>query len=119
MTAIIERRVRIITESTEWKGGYVDINSFGFGGANNHLLLKSNSKIKVNETNNNLPKRVVTSGRTKEAVKIILDDNDNISVKEISSGHIPFHSRYIEPVRIKLLEYLNQILPQKASPSSK
>jgi len=74
MTAIIEGRVKIVTEPTEWKGGYVGINSFGFGGANGHLLLKSNSKIKVNETNNNLPKLVVISGRTEEAVKIMLDD---------------------------------------------
>ncbi|GAB1865770.1 Fatty acid synthase [Camponotus japonicus] len=74
LTAIIEGRVKIVTEPTEWKGGYVGINSFGFGGANGHLLLKSNSKSKVNKTNNNLPKLVVISGRTKEAVKIILDD---------------------------------------------
>ncbi|XP_025266595.1 fatty acid synthase-like isoform X1 [Camponotus floridanus] len=45
--------------------------------------------------------------------------NDNVSVKEISCGHVPFHSRYVEPARVKLLEYLNQILPQKISPSSK
>ncbi|XP_070150991.1 fatty acid synthase-like [Polyergus mexicanus] len=45
--------------------------------------------------------------------------NDNISVKEISFGHIPLHSCYVEPARIKLLEYLNQILPQQVSPSSK
>ncbi|XP_072766399.1 fatty acid synthase-like [Anoplolepis gracilipes] len=45
--------------------------------------------------------------------------NDNISVKEISCGHIPFHSRYVEPARIKLLEYLTQILPRKTSSSSK
>jgi len=74
MTAIIEGRVKVITEPTEWKGGYVGINSFGFGGANCHLLLKSNSKIKVNETNNNLSKLVVISGRTEDAVKIMLDD---------------------------------------------
>ncbi|EFN74719.1 Fatty acid synthase [Camponotus floridanus] len=74
MTAIIEGRVKIVTEPTEWKGGYVGINSFGFGGANSHILLKSNPKIKVNETNNNLPKLVVISGHTEEAVKIMLND---------------------------------------------
>lgn len=74
LTAIIEGRVKIVTEPTEWKGGYVGINSFGFGGANCHILLKSNPKIKVNETNNNSPKLVATSGRTKDAAKIMLDD---------------------------------------------
>jgi len=74
MTAIIEGRVKIVTKPTEWKGGYVGINCFGFSGANSHLLLKSNLEIKVNKTNNNLLKLVVISGRTKEAVKIMLDD---------------------------------------------
>ncbi|XP_025266599.1 fatty acid synthase-like [Camponotus floridanus] len=89
MTAIIEGRVKIVTEPTEWKGGYVGINSFGFGGANSHILLKSNPKIKVNETNNNLPKLVVISGRTKDAVKIILDDirSRPIDVEYISLLH--------------------------------
>ncbi|XP_025263529.1 fatty acid synthase-like [Camponotus floridanus] len=99
MTAIIEGRVKIVTEPTEWKGGYVAINSFGFGGANGHLLLKSNPKIKVNETNNNLPKLVVISGRTKDAVKIILDDIQSRSVDveyisllhHIYSGNIKDH----------------------------
>ncbi|EFN69124.1 Fatty acid synthase [Camponotus floridanus] len=81
MTAIIEGRVKIVTEPTEWKGGYVGINSFGFGGANCHLLLKSNPKTKVNETNNNLPKLVVISGRTEEAIKIMLDD-ENLHVAQ-------------------------------------
>jgi len=74
LTAIIEGRVKVVTEPTEWKGGYIGINGFGFGGANSHLLLKSNPKIKVNKTNNNLPKLVVISGRTEEAVKIMLND---------------------------------------------
>ncbi|KMQ89726.1 fatty acid synthase [Lasius niger] len=75
MTAIIEGRVKIVTEPTEWKGGYIGVNSFGFGGANCHILLKSNPKIKVNNgTDDNLPRLVAISGRTEEAVKIILDD---------------------------------------------
>ncbi|CAL1678458.1 unnamed protein product [Lasius platythorax] len=75
MTAIIEGRVKIVTEPTEWKGGYIGINSFGFGGANCHILLKSNPTIKVNNgTDDNLPRLVAISGRTEEAVKIILDD---------------------------------------------
>ncbi|EFN74408.1 Fatty acid synthase, partial [Camponotus floridanus] len=42
-----------------------------------------------------------------------------ISIKEISCGHISFHSRYVQPARDKLSEYLIQILPQKTSPSLK
>lgn len=76
MLAIIEGRVKIITQSTEreWKNGYIGINSFGFGGANCHILLKSNQKLKVNNRADDLPRLVVISGRTEEAVKIILHD---------------------------------------------
>ncbi|XP_029163372.1 fatty acid synthase-like [Nylanderia fulva] len=45
--------------------------------------------------------------------------NNNVLVKEVSSGGIPFHSRYVRPAKLKLLEYLNQILPEKVSPTSK
>ncbi|XP_070170902.1 fatty acid synthase-like [Polyergus mexicanus] len=75
MTAIIEGRINIITEPTEYKGSYIGINSFGFGGVNCHILLKSNSTIKINNGgDDNLPRLVAISGCTEEAVKIILDD---------------------------------------------
>lgn len=76
LTAIIEGRIKVVTEPTEWKGGYICVNSFGFGGANAHILLKSNPKLKINNgtPNDDLPRLVAVSGRTEEAVKIILDD---------------------------------------------
>ena len=36
-------RLKVVTENTPWKGGYVGINSFGFGGANVHAIIKSHS----------------------------------------------------------------------------
>lgn len=80
LAAIIEGRIKIVTELTKWEGGYVGVNSFGFGGANCHILLKSNHKQKINNeaprdgVNDDLPRLVAVSGRTEEAVKIILDD---------------------------------------------
>jgi fatty acid synthase len=76
MDAIHEGRIKIVTELTKFEGGYVGVNSFGFGGANSHVLLKSNLKTKANNStsNDDLPKLVAVSGRTEEAVKIILDD---------------------------------------------
>ncbi|KAL6435268.1 hypothetical protein ACFW04_005371 [Cataglyphis niger] len=90
MTAIHEGRVKVITELTEYVDGYIGINSFGFGGANSHILLKPNPKIKINnEADNNLPRLVAISGRTEEAVKIILDDvqSRSIDVEYISLLH--------------------------------
>lgn len=76
LIAIIEGRIKVVSEPTEWEGGYVGVNSFGFGGANCHVLLKSNPKQKINNgaPSDNLPRLVVVSGRTAEAVKIIFDD---------------------------------------------
>ncbi|XP_015113130.1 fatty acid synthase [Diachasma alloeum] len=69
-------KLQVVTEPTPWKGGYVGISSFGFGGANAHILLKSNPKEKINSgaPQDDLPRLVVASGRTEEAVSSILAD---------------------------------------------
>ncbi|KAJ8679083.1 hypothetical protein QAD02_014870 [Eretmocerus hayati] len=76
LKAVHEGRLKVVTEPTPWKGGLVGVNSFGFGGANAHVLLKSNQKEKVNkgQANDDLPRLVAVSGRTEEAVASILDD---------------------------------------------
>ena len=35
-------RLKVVSERTQWDGGYVAINSFGFGGSNVHALMQSN-----------------------------------------------------------------------------
>ncbi|KAL2715950.1 fatty acid synthase-like [Vespula squamosa] len=77
--ALTEGRIEVPTQLTPLDGEYIAINSFGFGGANAHVLLKSNPKIKVNNElpDDNLPRLVVVSGRTAEAVETILNEIDN------------------------------------------
>jgi len=76
-------RVKVITEPTIWNGGYVGINSFGFGGANCHIILKSNSKEKINNgaPSDDLPRLVTVSGCTENSVKIFLDDVSKVNKK--------------------------------------
>jgi fatty acid synthase, animal type len=38
--ALVEGRLKVVTEKTRWDGGHVGINSFGFGGANVHVILR-------------------------------------------------------------------------------
>lgn len=66
----------MVTEPTPWDGGLAGVNSFGFGGANCHVLLSSNPKVKVNNglPLDDLPRLVCTSGRTEEAVEVILSE---------------------------------------------
>jgi len=76
LKALEDGRLKVITEPTPWDGGYVGINSFGFGGANCHVILKSNPKKKINNgaPSDDLPRLVTVSGRTEDAVKVILDN---------------------------------------------
>lgn len=74
--ALEEGRLKVVSEVTPWEGGYMGINSFGFGGANCHIVLKSNPNQKINNSlpADDLPRLVILSGRTEEAVKVFLDD---------------------------------------------
>ncbi|XP_011160421.1 fatty acid synthase [Solenopsis invicta] len=76
LDALINGIVRVIEEPMPLKNGFIGINSFGFGGANAHMLLKWNPKQKVNNraTDDDLPRLVILSGRTKESVKLFLND---------------------------------------------
>lgn len=45
--ALAEKRLQVITDKQPWNKGMSGINSFGFGGANAHVLLKNVAKDKV------------------------------------------------------------------------
>ncbi len=47
--ALVDGRLTVVAENTRWQGGYVGINSFGFGGSNVHVLLKSHKGAKTGQ----------------------------------------------------------------------
>jgi Polyketide synthase modules and related proteins len=62
-------------------GDYVGVNAFGLGGSNSHVLLKRHEKVKSNSQRDQLPRLVVVSGRTEEAVNFFLDKvHNNLSI---------------------------------------
>lgn len=69
-------RLKVVVEPEPLNSQYVGVNSFGFGGANAHVLLKTHDKQKLNEAApaDNLPRLVAISGRTEDAVKTMIDD---------------------------------------------
>ncbi|CAH1641072.1 unnamed protein product [Spodoptera littoralis] len=76
VAALAEKRLAVVTDKTAWGRGMSGVNSFGFGGANAHVLLKDVAREKVNHglPSDNLPRLACVSGRTKSAVARILDD---------------------------------------------
>lgn len=96
---IVDGRVKVIDRNTPWNGGIVGLNSFGFGGANAHVILKSNPKPKTVTPTETIPRLVALSGRTNEAVELLLEDAEKNKtddeylglVNEIHSKNIPLH----------------------------
>ncbi|KAL0116828.1 hypothetical protein PUN28_010028 [Cardiocondyla obscurior] len=99
--AIIDGKLKVVTEPTPWNGGYAGISSFGFGGVNCHLILKHNpkNKIKNGAPSDNLPRLVTVSGRTEESVKVFLDDIEKHSALNVDIEYINLiHSVYSENI---------------------
>ncbi|XP_067671035.1 fatty acid synthase-like [Haliotis asinina] len=70
---LVDGRLKVVTEGTRWSGGYVGVNSFGFGGANVHLILKSNDNEKSEQHPAASARRLcVYAGRTEECVDNVL-----------------------------------------------
>ncbi|EDX03567.1 GD23205 [Drosophila simulans] len=103
--ALVEGKLKVVDRNLPWQGGIVGLNSFGFGGANAHVVLKSHTKAKepkacpkAGEAEQSL--RLVTcSGRTEDAVHQLLKvateqrhDQELLTlINDIHSHPIPLH----------------------------
>lgn len=68
--ALSEGIMKVVTENTPWPGGYIAINSSGFGGSNVHALLQSNQrKLKEDHPAKDSQRLIVYSGRTEEGLQ--------------------------------------------------
>jgi fatty acid synthase len=76
----------VVTEKFPWTGDLAGVSSLGFGGSNNHIILQRNQKKKVNggAPADSVPRLVVASGRTEEAVDVILKD---VSLPSITASY--------------------------------
>ncbi|CAG9798221.1 unnamed protein product [Chironomus riparius] len=96
---IMDGRMKVVDRNMEWTGGIIGLNSFGFGGANAHVILKSNPKPKSIGTIGEIPRLVACSGRTEEAVETLLkeiegnrNDEEFLGlINEIHAKNIPLH----------------------------
>ena len=65
-------KLQVVCRNTGWKGGYTGVNSFGFGGANAHVILKSNDEPVIEAEYRETVRLFVYGSRTKEGVDHIL-----------------------------------------------
>ncbi|KAI1291794.1 Fatty acid synthase [Halotydeus destructor] len=73
---LIKGTIKPVVENTPYNGGLAGLNSFGFGGVNVHLIIKSNEKEQGPESRiaiGNVPRAVHMCGRTEEAVNHVFD----------------------------------------------
>ncbi|KAF1419112.1 Fatty acid synthase, partial [Spheniscus mendiculus] len=73
--ALQDGTLEVVCKPTPVKGGLVSINSFGFGGANAHVILRPNEKKHQPLETCNVPRLVQICGRTQEAVEILIQES--------------------------------------------
>ncbi|CAD6999349.1 unnamed protein product [Ceratitis capitata] len=96
---LMDGRLQVVDKNLPWNGGIIGLNSFGFGGANAHIILKSNPKPKTITPRDGPPKLVIASGRTSDAVQDLLedaathrDDDEYLAlINGIHTKNIPLH----------------------------
>ncbi|KAJ8935858.1 hypothetical protein NQ314_012613 [Rhamnusium bicolor] len=97
--ALNDGRLKVVAKNEPWNGGIIAINSFGFGGANAHIVLRSNPKPKTAWPTGPIPRVVGVSGRTEDAVNNFLnkieqnksDEEFLALIDEIHSSNISGH----------------------------
>ncbi|XP_063374586.1 fatty acid synthase-like [Cydia amplana] len=70
--ALSDGRIQVVDKNTPWQGGVVSMNSFGFGGANAHVILEGGRGERAPPAQYAAPRLILASGRTDEAVEKLL-----------------------------------------------
>ncbi|XP_022703888.1 fatty acid synthase-like [Varroa jacobsoni] len=73
--ALINGSIKVVHEATPFPGGCVGLNSFGFGGANVHVILEQHKGEHVNSVTRqkpHIPRLVLACGRNEESLEIVL-----------------------------------------------
>ncbi|XP_051174620.1 fatty acid synthase-like [Leptopilina boulardi] len=100
--ALKEGRCKVVTELTPWTGDYAVVNSLSLSGTSANIILKDFKKNKKNggKPDDSLPRLVMCSGCTEEAVDYILSDLESRPVDvemlqlmyDIFETEIPAHT---------------------------
>nr|CAD7411320.1 unnamed protein product [Timema poppensis] len=86
--ALVEGRLKVVTETMPWSGGLAAVNSVGLSGVVGHIVLRSHNKEKVNGglPTDELPRLLVISGRTEEGLEETFNKGDRYSLSYFLFG---------------------------------
>ncbi|NWU98405.1 FAS synthase, partial [Upupa epops] len=73
--ALQDGSLEVVCKPTPVKGGLASINSFGFGGANAHIILRPNKNKQQPLETCSMPRLVQICGRTQEAVETLMQQS--------------------------------------------
>lgn len=76
--ALLDGRMKVVTQPVPVRGGIVGINSFGFGGSNVHVILRPKEKEPFLPDYQSFPRLVQICGRTQEAVETLIDQSQKV-----------------------------------------
>ncbi|XP_045766807.1 fatty acid synthase [Maniola jurtina] len=115
--ALSDGRITVVDRNTPWDGGLVAVNSFGFGGANAHVILESARGARPPPAAYAAPRLLLASGRTEEAVRELLtlgaqhaaDAELHALLDAVHAHNIPGHGHrgyalLTEPPQLEVLE---------------
>lgn len=102
--------LKVVSGETPFPGGYIGVNSFGFGGSNTHVILRAAEPQKALPAPEQpaIPKVFFYSGRTKEGVENIFEN-----VKQHIDNH-HLHQLLAIQVKFKIM-ILNFLLPLRVT----
>lgn len=80
VSALVENRLKVCSETMPLEGSLIAVNSFGFGGVNTHTLLKKHATVKAAKPDDNLATIVTWAGRTHDAVNTVFDKLKSIPI---------------------------------------
>lgn len=70
---LLNGKLQVVAENKPWNGGIAALNSFGFGGANAHVILRSNSHESREIKEAKKPRLFTYGSRTQDGVECMLN----------------------------------------------